>query len=208
VVFYVIGMGANGSGGPEPNERVYANTYTLTLTPPAPVVPVKPTFSPSGVLSAAAKVPGLTPGGLVAIYGQNLSQTTSDWSGLDFSSGKLPTKLGDVTVTVDDKPAAVYSVSPTKIEIQAPDDTARGPVRVVVRRGAVASDPVVVNMTSVAASFFTLDGWYITATHADNTPVTLSRPAQPGEIIVFFGTGFGPTIPATPAGRIVSDAHP
>lgn len=149
VVFYVIGMGANGSGGPEPNERVYANTYKLTLTPPAPVAPVKPTFSPSGVLSAAAKVPGLTPGGLVAIYGQNLSQTTSDWSGLDFSSGKLPTKLGDVTVTVDDKPAAVYSVSPTKIEIQAPDDTARGPVRVVVRRGAVASDPVVVNMTSV-----------------------------------------------------------
>jgi uncharacterized protein (TIGR03437 family) len=39
-------------------------------------------------------------------------------------------------------------------------------------------------------------------------PVTLSRPAQPAEIIVFFGTGFGPTIPATPAGRIVSDAHP
>jgi uncharacterized protein (TIGR03437 family) len=63
-------------------------------------------------------------------------------------------------------------------------------------------------MTSVAPSFFTLDGWYITATHADNTPVTLSRPAQPGEIIVFFGTGFGPTIPATPAGRIVSDVHP
>jgi hypothetical protein len=94
VVFYVIGMGANGSGGPEPNERVYANTYKLTLTPPAPVAPVKPTFSPSGVLSAAAKVPGLTPGGLVAIYGQNLSQTTSDWSGLDFSSGKLPTTLG------------------------------------------------------------------------------------------------------------------
>jgi uncharacterized protein (TIGR03437 family) len=63
-------------------------------------------------------------------------------------------------------------------------------------------------MTSVAASFFTLDGWYITATHADNTPVTLSRPAQLAEIIVFLGTGFGPTIPATPAGRIVSDAHP
>ena len=35
-----------------------------------------------------------------------------------------------------------------------------------------------------------------------------SRPAQPGETILIFGTGFGPTTPAVPAGQIVGGAAP
>jgi uncharacterized protein (TIGR03437 family) len=33
-------------------------------------------------------------------------------------------------------------------------------------------------------------------------------PAQPGETILLFGTGFGPTIPPLPAGQIVMVAEP
>ncbi|HEV2687170.1 MAG TPA: choice-of-anchor V domain-containing protein, partial [Bryobacteraceae bacterium] len=166
VVFYLIGMGGNGTGGPEPNEHVYANTYTLTPTPPAII---KPSFSPAGTLSAAANIPGLTPGGWLAIYGQNLAQTTQNWNGSDFSSGKLPTSLGGVTVTIDNKPAAVYYVNPTQIDVQVPDDRTRGPVQVLVTSAGVSSDPVIVNMTAFAPSFLTLDGKYVAATHADNT---------------------------------------
>src|SRR6266542_178479 len=35
-----------------------------------------------------------------------------------------------------------------------------------------------------------------------------SRPAQPGETLMLFGTGFGPATPEVPAGQIVSGAAP
>jgi uncharacterized protein (TIGR03437 family) len=35
-----------------------------------------------------------------------------------------------------------------------------------------------------------------------------SRPAVPGETVLMFGTGFGPTTPAVLAGQIVSGAPP
>jgi uncharacterized protein (TIGR03437 family) len=205
-VFYVIGMGGNGTGGPEPSEHVYANTYTIT---PAPALAsVKPVFSASGVVSAAASVPGLTPGAWLAIYGQNLAGTSANWDHADFSSGKLPTSLESVSVTIDGKAAAVYFVKPTQIVVQVPDDANVGPVPVIVSSGGVASDPVMVNMSAVAPSFFTFDGTHIAATHADNTPITQASPAKPGEIIVMYGTGFGPTNPPTQAGVLVSSAHP
>jgi uncharacterized protein (TIGR03437 family) len=207
VDFYVIGMGANGSGGPEPNEHVYANVYTVTPPVPPPPAVIAPSFTGSGVVSAAANVPGLTPGAWLAIYGQNLAQTTQSWNGSDFSNG-LPTSLAGVSVMIDSKPAAIDYITPTQINVQVPDDAARGPVPVVVTSGGVASAPVVVNMAAFAPSFFTFDGKYIAATHADNTPISQTSPAKPGEVIVLYGTGFGPTSPPTPAGIIVSTANP
>jgi uncharacterized protein (TIGR03437 family) len=205
VVFYLIGMGGNGVD-PSPEEHVYANQYVLYNTPPP--APPKPTIAQNGVLSAAASVPGLTPGAWLAIYGTNFSQATGNWSNSDFSSGKLPTTLDGVSVTIDGKPAAVYYVQPTQIDVQVPDDNARGPVNVVVTSGMVASDPVAVNMSAFAPAFFTFDGKSIAATHADNTPVNAGSPAKPGEVIVMYGTGFGPTSPATAAGAVVSGANP
>ncbi len=204
-VFYVIGMGGNGTGGPEPNEHVYANTYTLTQAPA--VVAIKPMFTASGVVSAAANVPGLTPGAWLAIYGQNFAQTPQNWDHADFSSGKLPTSLESATVSIDGKAAAVYFVKPTQIVVQVPDDANLGPVPVIVASGSIASDPVMVNMTAVAPSFFTFDGTHIAATHADNSPISQASPAKPEEIIVMYGTGFGPTNPLTPAGALVTSAH-
>jgi uncharacterized protein (TIGR03437 family) len=63
-------------------------------------------------------------------------------------------------------------------------------------------------MATFAPSFFTFDGKYIAATHADNTPISQTSPAKPGEVIVLYGTGFGPTNPPTPAGVLVSGANP
>lgn len=206
VVFYVIGMGANGSGGPEPNEHVYANTYTLTPPPPAAVV--TPEFSASGVVSAAASIPGLTPGAWLSIYGENLAQTTTNWDASDFAGGRLPTSLGGVSVTIDSIPAAVYFVSPTQIDVLVPDDATRGPVPVAIASGSVQSAAVLVNMAALAPSFFMSGGKYIAATHADNTPLSQASPAKPGDVVVLYGTGFGPTNPATPSGRVVTTANP
>jgi uncharacterized protein (TIGR03437 family) len=107
----------------------------------------------------------------------------------------------------------VYYISPTQIDVQVPDDSAIGPVTVTVTNGQLTSDPVTVNMSEYAPALFTV-GQYVAALHSDNTLVGNASlapgatPAKPGEIIAVYGTGFGPTTPATPSGTIVSTANP
>ena len=56
----------------------------------------------------------------------------------------------------------------------------------------------------------------IAALHADYTyvgkpnllPGALTTPARPGEVLLLWGTGFGPSSPATPAGQLVTQAAP
>ena len=55
-----------------------------------------------------------------------------------------------------------------------------------------------------APGLFTFDGKSLGAFHTtDGAPVTASRPAAPGEAIVFFGTGFGVSEPVYQAGEII-----
>jgi len=168
----------------------------------------KPVISPGGVVSAAANVPGLTPGSWVAIYGQRLSQTTRSWTSADFQGDKLPVSLDGVSVAVDNKAAAVYYISPTQIDVQVPDDDAQGPVQVTVTNTGGTSDPVTVNLATFAPSFFTFDGKHIAATDGNNELLNNGWTVSPGDIVVLYGTGFGPTNPPTPAGVIVRSANP
>jgi uncharacterized protein (TIGR03437 family) len=173
----------------------------------------KPSIKVGGVISAAANVPGMTPGAWLAIYGQNLAGSTRQWGASDFQGQRLPTSLDGVSVKIDNRQAAVYYISPTQIDVQVPDDTAVGPVTVTVTNGQLTSDPATVNMSAYAPAFFTV-GQYVAALHADGTLVGNSSlapgatPAKSGEIIAVYGTGFGPTAPATPSGMIVSSANP
>jgi uncharacterized protein (TIGR03437 family) len=68
-----------------------------------------------------------------------------------------------------------------------------------------------------APGFFSFQGKYAAAVHVDGVFIApagffggalASRPAQPGEITLLFGTGFGPTTPAVPSGQIVNGAAP
>lgn len=204
VVFYVIGLAGNGSGGRIASEHVYANAYTLTPATGA----AKPVISPGGVVSAAAKVDGLTPGSWVAIYGTDLSSTTRNWTDGDFNGDKLPLSLDGVSVSIDNKAAAVSYISPTQVNVQVPDDAAEGPVQVTVKNAAGTSDAVSVNMAKFAPSFFTFDGTHIAATDENNAPLTNGWTVEPGHLVVLYGTGFGPTSPPTPAGEIVASANP
>ena len=49
---------------------------------------------------------------------------------------------------------------------------------------------------------------YIVAQHADNSYVTPASPAKPGEVIILWGTGFGPATPAVPSGQVFLGASP
>lgn len=122
--------------------------------------------------------------------------------------GKFPTSLDGTSVTVNGKAAAVQFIQPSQVNIQPPDDTTVGPVQVVVTTAAGISDSFMVNYAKFAPGLFPATAPYIVAQHADNIYVTTSAPAAPGEVIILWGTGFGPANPVIPAGKVFSGASP
>ena len=170
-----------------------------------------PSVTSNSFLNGASFKPGLAPNGWMSIVGSNLSATTRPWQDSDFVNGALPTKLDGVSVTVNGQPAYVEFVSPAQLNVLLPVNTAPGPAQVVVSNNGLSAATVSVNVDTFAPAFFLLSGQYIAATHADGVslvgPAALlpgSTPAAPGETIVLYGTGFGPTNPATPDGQVLT----
>ena len=148
----------------------------------------------------------IAPNDWLEVHGANLAQTTELWSNADFSHG-LPTSLGGVSATINNKPAAVYYISPTQINILAPLDTATGagvPVQVTTQFGKTT--PLSVTEQSFSPVFLVGDApnGHIAAQHLDYSYVgATSRsapgypftPAKPGETVVLYAAGFGQTNP-------------
>jgi uncharacterized protein (TIGR03437 family) len=154
----------------------------------------------------------IEPGEWVSIYGSNLAPGIANWNG-DF-----PTSLNGTSVTVDGKPAYLEYVSPSQINFQVPDDTARGSVPVVITTtiGTVTSTAT---LDPFSPSFFLLDNKHVAAIIVRSDGYDILGPtgtslgyqtvaAKAGDIVELFGTGFGPTNPAVPAGQPFSGAAP
>lgn len=183
-------------------------SLVVTGTQPAPVI--------TGVGSAATFLPPIAPATWVAIVGTNLSQVTYTWQGSDFVNGQLPTLLEGVSVTINGIPAYVEYISPTQINVLAPDDATAGSVQVQVTVAGQSSNALSVQKAQFAPAFFTFGDGYVAAQHLNFTPVgapnllpgVVTTPAHPGETIVLYGTGFGPTNPPFPTAQLVTAAQP
>jgi uncharacterized protein (TIGR03437 family) len=159
----------------------------------------------TGVTNAGSFQPGIASATWLSIFGTSLSETTYSWQASDFVNGQLPTSLEGVSVTIDGKAAYVEFISPTQINVLAPDDTTTGSVAIQVMTGGQQSNVLTVQEQPFAPAFFTTsDGAVVAAEHANYTLVSTSQPAAPGEIILLFGTGFGPTNPVSPTGQLVT----
>ncbi len=213
VIFYVAANAANGDNTSS-GDHIYTTTAKLTAAAAA----ARPAIAQSGVLNGADFGTTIAPGSWFAIFGSNFGSTTRLWTGNDIVDGKLPESLDGVRVTVNGKPAAIYFISPTQINAQAPDDDGTGIVSVVVTTPDGASDPVTVMLQKEAPALFAFtpqssrypaavsaDGAFLGPPELFGTSVT-TRPARPGETIVLFGNGFGPTDPFVPAGQAFSGA--
>ena len=162
----------------------------------------------TGVSNAAGGQPGVFPGSFISIYGTNLTPVSDTWSNA-IHNGQLPNQLDGVTVTIGGKPAYIAQMIPNQINAQAPE-VPPGPVQVTVITPAGTSAPFTVNAQTYAPAFWPWPGNQPVATHADYTlaakagsiPGAVTRPAAPGEVITLWGTGFGPTNPAVPAGQL------
>jgi uncharacterized protein (TIGR03437 family) len=173
-----------------------------------------PSIPASAIGNSASYVTTIAPGGFATVEGFNLAATQRTWATADFVAGKLPTSLDGVSATVDGKPAYIYYVSPSQIDLIPAADTAAGPVPVIVTNNGLTSAATTVTMAQFAPGFFISKGNYIAATHADGTlvgPTTLfagnSTPAKSGETIVLYATGLGLVSPAL-EGVVVTASAP
>jgi len=194
---------ADGSVTPAP----IALTLAVTGNPPAPAI--------ASVANAGGYQTNFASATWVAIFGSNLSQITYTWQGVDIVKGALPTTLQGVSVTINGIPAYISYISPTQINVLAPDDATTGAVPVVVT-AAQASAPVNAQKVPFSPAFLTDDNKHVVAQHLDYSllgppgvlPGGTFTPAAPGETVILYGVGFGPTNPAAPTGQAVTTAEP
>jgi len=192
-------------------------------TDPTAVGPPPPSITPGGIVPVFATAGIIEAREWVSIYGNNLitGSIPENWS------GDYPTKLGGTSVTINNKPAYLSYAAPTLIDLQAPDDVARGPVNVTVTN-ANGSTSATVTLADQSPSFSLLgdakhvagiiarpDGSGSNGTGANSydilepTGTSLGYKtvaAKAGDTVVLFGVGFGPTNPTVPAGQPYSGA--
>ena len=161
------------------------------------------------VANAEGENPVIAPNTWVEIKGQNLCKPgqTGFWQ---LTNNQLSTTTSGVSVTVNGKSAFVYYISPAQINILTPPDAMPGTVQVVVTNNAGTSAAFSVKAQSASPSFFVFNGGpYVAALHADYSllgPSSLSvpgytfTPAKPGETVLLYANGFGPTSQAIVSG--------
>ena len=171
----------------------------------------------TGVANGASFATNFASATWVSIFGTNLSASTLVWGSSDFQNGALPTSLDGVSVTINGIPAYVEYISPTQINVLAPDDQTTGQVQVQVTAAGQKSNSFAVAKQQYSPAFFTFgNGRYVAALHSNYSYLgapgliagATTTPAQPGEVVLLYGTGFGPTDPATPTGQLVTTAEP
>jgi uncharacterized protein (TIGR03437 family) len=155
------------------------------------------------VTNAFGNVEILAPNTWCIIKGTNLAPAgdTRIWQASDFVNGQMPTSLDGVSMTVNGVNAYVYYISPTQINVLAPPTVQAGLAQVQVDNNGTKSAPGSVVVQAYSPTFFEFGaGPYVTAVHADGSlvgPTSLypgySTPARPGETILLFANGFGPT---------------
>lgn len=180
---------------------------------------VQPNPSPAAApvitsVETAGRGPGIVPNTWIEIKGLNLTPATTPAGGVtwsdapDFASGKMPSKLGPVSVTINFRPAYIWwycsaattpACASDQINVLTPLESFNGPLGVQVTNGTLTSEPFFVERDRVGPSIllFSQRG-DVVATHADGTlvgPAALypgySTPARPGETVSIWATGFG-----------------
>jgi uncharacterized protein (TIGR03437 family) len=178
--------------------------YDLVVVPQAPNALLPPAIT--SVVNAAGFQAGFVANSWVTIQGTNLAPQTDDWSH-SIVNGALPTSLDGVSVSMGGKPAYVYYISPGQLNVLAPD-VAAGPATVTVTTPGSTTASFSTNASLYGPAFFLWPGSQAVATRQDYSyavkPGTFAGAttvaAKPGEVIILWATGFGPTMPAAPVG--------
>lgn len=215
ITFYVAGNAANGNGS-SAGDFIYTSSVQLD-----PAIPAPPSVTAGNIVNNANSAPGpLAPNSWATAYGSDLGVTTRTWSDADFNNGGLPVSLDGVGVVLTffgaPRLAYVGYVSPTQVTFLVPGDVSPGTVQVQIKNPAGITKQVPITVQANAPQLLSVDGTYVSAAHSNGNLLGKSgllgsdgiatTPAAPGEMIVLYGTGLGPTNPALIPGQMPRQA--
>jgi uncharacterized protein (TIGR03437 family) len=151
---------------------------------------VAPVVNARGVLNDFTLQPAPTtvaPGAILRVDGLNLSPA----AGAKAEGFPLPTKLADVEVLINNRPAPLFSVSPSRIVCQVPLEVAAGLANLVVRRGEATSRVArfTVNTTAPSLQSKARNGFGAAADRGSGARMALAA------------AGLGATDPRVPTGE-------
>lgn len=155
----------------------------------------------SGVVNAADYTTPVAPGGLVTIFGDQLSPTNEATSEVP-----LPTALGGSCLTVNGVGMPVLFVSPKQVNAQLPFNV-EGNVTLVLRTPGGVSDNFNLTILPTAPSIFrsgaagSSTGIPTLVRYGNGQLVTPSNPIHPEDTLVIYLTGMGRTYPAIETGE-------
>lgn len=174
----------------------------VPAVPAAPVIP-----GANSIVHGARFLPPVAGGSWFSVFGEHLALASHGWQGEDFHQYLLPPGLDGVEVLVNGEPVPVAFVSPGQVNALMPAEHGEGLVRLKVRTpfGESAEHLVPVALFAQGLFYSGQNGKKLAAAHhADGARVgpfetvegvVVARPAQPGDVISIYGTGFGPTNP-------------
>ena len=205
---YVVGNGALNVAAASPlsnNGGAFVVKVSNAHTPPL--------LTRESVTNGASFVSGLVlPGGLATIFCANLTGIRGI---LRASSLPLPTELAGVTVKINGVPAPLLAVADVngqqQINLQVPFEAAStaDPLDVEVMQNGVSAWVTQVKTKTTPPGIFTVSDHYGTIQHGtDYSLVTPASPAEAGEVIILYGTGFGWVNPAVPSGMPAPSSPP
>ncbi|MBL8176908.1 MAG: hypothetical protein JNK48_19700 [Bryobacterales bacterium] len=164
----------------------------LSVIPLAAITPAeRPVVTTAGIGNVANGRASLAPGTLVNIPGNNLGQSAR------IENGDLPTLLGGVCVTLNNRPMPLMATSPTQITAQIPPELVAGRYPLVVRnleRKTSTVAPINVTLAKYAPAVI-VDAVTKQAAiyHEDGSPVTKDKPTTRDRRLVMYAVGLGPT---------------
>ena len=212
VVFYAAGNAANHDHQPT-GDRIFTTSRRISGGGGC-TLSTRPTLRT--VTNGASFAPGISAGSMFSVLGMDfqVGGRTREAALGDFVDGQFPKDLGCVAVEVAGQRAPITYVQTDQINAQAPANLGTGPVDVRVilnpgHPGELRSDVATVQATSHSPAFFKFGtSNSIAARHANFEILAMpavvpgARPARPGDVVLLYGTGFGPTDPAFQAGEL------
>ena len=216
VIMYVAANAAKGNQGVTGN-RIHLQSFDI-----APAgAPGVPTINEGGVVpsNTFSAEDGFFSNTFGTVFGVDLTNVTLTWNDA-FVDGVVPTTLGGARVFYDGESAFIsfvgegddFGVPFAQVNFVVPEtnNKGNGMVAVEVETAGGRSAAEMVLHQALSPSFFPLVAPNVAAGHLDGTlvgppgliPRVTTREANPDDVILLFGTGFGATGPAVPVGML------
>ncbi|MEK7403646.1 MAG: putative Ig domain-containing protein, partial [Acidobacteriota bacterium] len=147
-----------------------------------------PRIAANGVVNGASFAGGaaVAPGSIISVFGGDLAVLTAS-----ATATPLPANLGGTSLTINNRPAPLFFVSPTQINAQLPFEISPGTATAVVTKSGQSSAPVSFSVAAAGPGILMFGTNRAVAQNQDYSINNTSNPARAGSAVTVYMTGQG-----------------